>query len=202
MMVCVPRQLLSSLVLSYALLHIRSVVPTKHNIIRGEKFLCGTYAPELATVTCNFKRVNRTTEFWSFDGFYSPYFSALNNTDNLFMDVTVYSRQQNLEWRPHMIIHYFVDICGYMNGVLQNKFLDILASDFKKFSNFMHPCPYKGHFYLKNMTFNDEHFPTIVPSAEIYIDFQYFMYVNGSRKRMHYLRPYLEVKTKGILYFK
>lgn len=52
------------------------------------------------------------------------------------------------------------------------------------------------------MTFNDEHFPPIVPPADIFIDFQYFMYINGTAKKLQYLRPYLEVKTKGIFYFK
>lgn len=56
---------------------------------------------------------------------------------------------------------------------------------------------------MRNMTLNDAYWPPIVPAAEIYVDVQHFMYVNGSTvKRLQYMRPYLEVKTKGIIYFK
>lgn len=121
-----------------------------------------------------------------------------------------------------MVVNYTMDICKYLDGSLSNKILDIFAKDLKKYSNFIRPCPhsvsdtiflwkrasfliffntYKGHFYLRNMTFNDENFPPIVPSAEAYMDFQYFMHADGKVKLMHYLRPYVEVKTKGIFYF-
>lgn len=139
------------------------------------------------------------------------------------MNITTYSRNQNLEYRPHMIVNYVVDICRFMDGKLGNKFMDFLEGDLKKFSNIIHPCPYvvsvklmkrfrfvlltlpsickKGHFYLRNMTFSDEIFPSMLPAAEVFVDFQYYIYVNGLAKLVHYYRPYLEVKTKGIEYF-
>lgn len=54
----------------------------EHNVIRGQKMICGSMAPDLVTIKCRFKRVNRTTEHWSFDAYYATHH---NNTDNLFV---------------------------------------------------------------------------------------------------------------------
>lgn len=61
---------------------------------------------------------------------------------------------------------------------------------------------FKGHYYTRNMTFDDHNFPPIVPAADIYIDLQVYTYINGEIQNLEYYRPYLEVKTKGIFYFK
>lgn len=117
-----------------------------------------------------------------------------------------------------MLINYHIDICKWMDGSLLNKVMDILIDDMKK-SNFYNKCPQsvstaicyasqrslilylKGNYYLKNMTFDDKNFPPIVPPADIYLDFQFYTYINQKMRKMYYIRPYMDVKTKGIFYW-
>lgn len=97
--------------------------------------------------------------------------------------------------------------------------MDILLDDLKKSSNFLQPCPlfvsnaafnasyrilivsFKGLYSLKNMTFDDKYFPPIVPSADVYLDFEFYSYIKGHIQKLFYLKPYLEIKTKGIVYW-
>lgn len=46
---------------------IKQIEFSKETAVRGRKFLCQTHAPDFIAVNSSFKRVNRTTEFWSFN---------------------------------------------------------------------------------------------------------------------------------------
>lgn len=54
---------------------------------------------------------------------------------------------------------------------------------------------------MTNMTFNDKYFPPIVPAGDTYMDFTYYTYINGKEQKLLYVRPYFEIKTKGITYW-
>lgn len=48
---------------------------------------------------------------------------------------------QNLEYKPHMVINFHIDVCMWINGTLSNKFVDILRSDLNKYGNSIMACP-------------------------------------------------------------
>lgn len=41
-----------------------------------------------------------------------------------------------------MIINYHINLCKWLDGTMENKFLDILLDDLKKAANFIHSCPH------------------------------------------------------------
>lgn len=137
------------------------------------------------------------------------------------INITNYTHQQNLEYKPHMVVDFHVDSCKWVDGSLVNKFMDILKHDMIKYGNTFTPCPQyvscecvlkqcylyrsfiqsnllQGLVYMRNMTFSDQYFPPITPSGDNYLDFQFYSFIDGQVRRLYYLRPYLEIRYKGI----
>lgn len=89
-------------------------------------------------ISCKFKRVNWTTEYWSYSSTIAPGLTFTNEHTNL----TIYARYSNLEWRPHMVVNYHIDMCKWLDDTMENKIMDVLLQDLKK-ANFINRCPHR-----------------------------------------------------------
>lgn len=50
-------------------------------------------------------------------------------------------QQQNLEYKPQVVINFHVDSCKWVDGTLVNKLMDIIKDDMLKYGNTFTPCP-------------------------------------------------------------
>jgi len=57
------------------------------------------------------------------------------------INLTNYHKQQNLQYKPYVVINFHIDVCKFVDGSLGNKVLDILFEDLNKYGNVFVRCP-------------------------------------------------------------
>lgn len=76
---------------------------------------------------------------------------------------------------------YWDDLCKWVNGRSNSYVMTYLMPLLKKYSNFVHPCPYSGLIYAKsdNVSVQALTIPQIMPAGRYKVDFNY---TEGDRK--------------------
>lgn len=57
------------------------------------------------------------------------------------INLTNYHKQQNLQYKPFVLMNFHIDVCKFVDGSLGNKVLDIIFDDLNKYGNVFVRCP-------------------------------------------------------------
>lgn len=64
------------------------------------------------------------------------------------MKASTYRKTSALIYKPFMVVNVTVDICKFNKGLVRHPWFDLFLEDLKKYSNLLHPCPFKVSFFI------------------------------------------------------
>lgn len=103
----------------------------------------------------------------------------------------------NMQYRPFMIINATVDICKVLNGT-SNPFVNFLTRELKEYSNLLHPCPLRGHLYIKEHDQDISDYPPILPIGFYLSHHTYYTQYKNAQRVIFEDKIHFEIIPKGI----
>lgn len=85
-----------------------------------------------------------------------------------------------MKYRPFLVVNTTIDLCSILGGLSSSPIMSLFLDDLRKNSNLIHPCPHRGHFYIKEHAMDLSKFPPIIPAGLYYIqNIYYTKYMNA-----------------------
>lgn len=110
----------------------------------------------------------------------------------------MFRKMDNLKYRPFMVINATVDLCSAMSGKFSSPLIRMYTKSFDKYSNFLQPCPRRGHVYIKDHVETLEAFPPIIPTGDYHTHIIFYTKYKDNDHILFQSITHLEVVPIGI----
>lgn len=152
------------------------------------------YGVQLDNLIVNICRKTLATQHWDQLRHYGTYHYHLLSSQ---AKITILRKMDSGRYRPHLLFNFTVDICSVMSGI-SNPVVNLFVEPFRVHSNLGHPCPIRGHIYVKNYVQDLSDFPPIVPAGVYRLEAFVLSIYKNVEYRILDVKVHGEVLTVGI----